>query len=234
MIDQGLLDECREMAFEVAPELQPNPLYIVDGETTFDDLPEARGCLGWAFTMTGIEHIPFRERIDAWKGAGPIIALCEGAIRDAYGDDFDAGLREMTCHEIGHIVPEKPFVEIESLKDIDPEFVRSHQLTKLAVAATKTQYAQMHDHRFIRRVLHIWYRAILFGWSIPIYRLFGGDTETYCQPPHFLVALMPELVAMKSATFAEIEAAKPPLAFSELWEHSHGLHGTVTAKKETP
>ena len=231
MIDQGLLDECREMAFEVAPELQPNPLYIVDGETTFDDLPEARGCLAWAFTMTGIEHIPFRERIDAWKGAGPIIALCEGAIRDAYGDDFDAGLREMTCHEIGHIVPEKPFVEIESLKDIDPEFVRSHQLSKLATAATKPQYAGMHDHRFIRRVLHVWFRAILFGWHVPCYRLFGPDSETYCQPPHYLAALMGELTSMQGMTFGEIEAATPPTGFTELWEHSHKLHGSIVPKE---
>ena len=231
MIDQGLLDECRQLAFAVAGELRPNPLYIVDGETTFDDLPEARGCLGWAFTMTGIEHIPFRERIDAWKGAGPIIALCEGAIRDAYGDDFDAGLRETMCHEIAHIVPEKPFVEIESLKDIDPEFVRSHQLSKLATAATKPQYAGMHDHRFIRRVLHVWFRAILFGWHVPCYRLFGPDSETYCQPPHYLAALMGELTSMQGMTFGEIEAATPPTGFTELWEHSHKLHGSIVPKE---
>ncbi len=231
MIDQGLLDECRQLAFAVAGELKPFPLYVVDAEKTFDDLPESRGCLAWAFTMTGIEHIPFRERINEWTEPGPIIALCEGAIRDEYGDDFDAGLRETMCHETAHVVPASPFVENAALADIPVETVRKHQLGKLATAATKPQYAQMHDHRFIRRVLHCWYRAISAGWSIPIYRLFGGDTETYCQPPHFLACLLPELTAMQSATFAEIEAATPPIAFTTMWEHSHGLHGSIVPRE---
>ena len=122
-------------------------------------------------------------------------------------------------------------MEIEGLDDIPAETVREHQLTKLATAATKPQCAAMHDHQFIRRVLHVWFRAISAGWDVPIYRLFGPDCESFLQPPHYLASLMTELTAMQSATFVAIEAVSPPLAFSRLWEHSHRLHGSIV--KET-
>ena len=118
MIDSGLLSECRELAFVAAPELR-HALYVVDS-AIFDGLPEARsGCLGWAYRQGALVNIPLAERIDEWKGPGPIICLCEDKIRDEYGDDVDSGLRETMTHEIGHVLPVKPYVEISNSRLVE-------------------------------------------------------------------------------------------------------------------
>ena len=234
MIDSGLLAECKTLAFNVAPELTERPLYVCDSDI-FTGLPTSRDCLGWANGMQSATSPLIKNCIQEWSEVGPVIALDGNAIRSEYGDeDFRDGVRATVVHEAAHLLPGSSEIFSDDLESMDPSCLHSWQRSKMHEYRSRpdASHAADHDHRFVRRALHCWYRAVAGGWSVPIYRLFGGDCPIYTQPPHFAVELLREMIEMREATFAEIEAVKPPVGFAELWTQSTLLH--ARPPKESP
>ena len=84
MLDRKLLDDCRRLAFDIAPELKENPLYVSEA-SLFEGLPILQGnCLGWAYRYA-FSDLNYRSRLmetGHWEGPGPVIesALAPGPL----------------------------------------------------------------------------------------------------------------------------------------------------------
>ncbi len=229
MIDADLITECRRLALSTAPELSSRPLYVVDAEV-FDGLTIKRDCLAWA--MQNTLDFELTDRIPGWDQPGPVVALFGGAIFEAYGPEhFRAGTLATMLHETGHLLP----IPSVTWQDRPPEFdtaeIRSLLSRKTAEATAAPEPEDLspdahHGQRFIRTVTHLYARSRLAGYDLPHQDLFGG-TLFLPQLPHFLAALLPEIVSMLDAPFDEILDQAPPAEFSELWTASvdnHNFH----------
>lgn len=228
MIDTALLRDCRELATDVAPELSSHPLYIVDA-SIFSHLPPLHGggCVfGWAIRGNGYCDFNIRAAIgESWQGNGNVIALCGDAIQEAAvnADAFRGCVLNVLLHELAHLLPARyiPLDDCASLFDCDE--IRQYQLAKRAEAEALPELPidskdNPHNSAFVRRCVHLWSRSSLAGWSIPSCNLFGGDLFFTSQTPHYLTALFPELVAMRSANFTTIEDNEPTAEFVEMWQ----------------
>ena len=236
MIETSLLDECRTLAFRIAPELAQSPLYVVDA-SIFNGLPLTNGrcLLGWA--LQGSSHCIYsmREAIgDQWQGNGNVIALCNDAIRkDAINEDaFRERVLNVMLHEIAHLLPSQ-YVPLADRSEIfDCELVRQHQHRLMAEAQALPEPPieskdNCHNSAFVRRCVHLWSRSRLAGWSIPSPNLFGGDLWFLSQPAHYLESLFSELVGMRTANFTTIEDNDPPKEFLHQWQYNLAFHKSL-------
>jgi len=241
MIDSGLLSECRELAFVIAPELKKSPLYVVDG-SIFDGLPTPPGdCLGWAHDGSYVDY-NIRGRLgESWTTPGPIISLNRHAIQGEYGEQFRDGVLAIFLHELGHVLPPSPHIPKDdraALFDCQP--IRQHQYAKAAEAVALPAPPagspdDSHDVRFLRRVCHLYFRAVSCGWTIPMdTNLFGGSCWFCSWPIHYLFKLLPEVIQHRQATFLEIESVPAPAGFIHLWENNLAFYQSFQTPKESP
>jgi hypothetical protein len=207
----SIIAECEQLAHRIAPELAEHPLYTLTApEVPWLKMPE--DCRGFALPHGAIGGI--REVLgERWQGPGPAIVL---AVQER-----PLMLRTM-LHEVAHVLPSREtFISVNS-PPIFMEFQCRVLNDGLAEPAEPPMDApdNWHDWRFIRRALHLFFRASAIGYhDIPIYDLFRGWFMS--QEPHWLCELLPELQAVPpSCRFAEIEQREPPSGFMALWEHS--------------
>ncbi|QDT06896.1 hypothetical protein K227x_53190 [Rubripirellula lacrimiformis] len=231
MIATSLLDDCRRLAFTVAPELEANPLYVVDAET-LAGTPNPADCLGFARRGNWMDYETIDRIGDAWTGPGPLIALDGEVIRESHGENFTAAVTGTMVHELAHILPAIEARELSHRQPgdkMDCDAVRQNQAVSLSrsiakPAAEPGSCIDPHNDQFIRRTCHVYSRAVAHGWDVSIDGLFGGSLWFACQPAHWITSLLPELHSMRTASFAEIETATPPEAFTKLWQSSLDLY----------
>jgi hypothetical protein len=222
MIDDALLSHCRNIVHTIAPELRN--VQIVSN-SVFDELTMRRDCQGYAIEA---EHVTFdlSERIPDYTPGAPIIVLCPSTIREGSGDDaFRDSVLGVLLHECAHMLP-RPVaanrITSPDLQFLDCAAVRARLDEKRSEAIAIPELGPdaddaVHGWRFLRRCCHLWARARQAGWDVPSTGMLG-DAYWYCsQEAHWITALFPELVSLRSATFAEIESTETPPEFMRMW-----------------
>ena len=239
MIDTALIADCKQFAEDIAPkEFTLRPLYVVDSHrfgTRF--LPS--DCLGTAIPAAAVLS-DFRQRLGSeWCGHGHLIVLFGDTIEAAYRPEyFRAGLLQTFVHELAHIahLPVGQRVADPSPITVDAD-TRRVERAYLARCIETTEPAQTsddcpHGWRFLRRVCHLWYRAVIAGWSIEPHGVLGSAFGFGPQLPHWVCALIPELTAMTQAKFAAIEASEPPPGFMSMWGRYLTFHESSKTRIE--
>jgi hypothetical protein len=93
-----------------------------------------------------------------------------------------------------------------------------------------TEPTFLHGSEFIRRAIHVLYRATMAGYDVAPDRLFGPDAW-YSSAEGYLFALLPECVSMAGATFEEIESTPAPPQFVRLWSADVEFYKNHWSKK---
>lgn len=210
----------RELAAAICPEVS---LYLFTAREL-----EANGFArfgAWAW------ECPFNWRVLAllraagrWRGVRPIVVFDEELI-DRHAHQHGWSPEKLTTtvfvHELGHCLP------FESLPDPVAQDIEPDQTTLDRSAARYRRFVDApprpepwagHGHEFIRRALHLWWRADQAGCKIPLSILGCGRAYGLSHAREYLRALGNEPARMHDATFAEIEATPPPAEFVELFE----------------
>lgn len=224
MIVAELLSDCRRLSLDVAPELRDRPLYVVDS-ATFDGLAinEGDDHLGHASRVPTGAMI---ERLgDQWQGPGPVVALAVDSIREAFQPEFFRQcLFAIVIHETAHLVPiaDRDVADRAMVLLVDCEAARvywelaAQEYNRKASAMIGVAIDPEHDHRFIRRCCHLFYRASLLDWDVEPGPLLGPACPGG-QLAHWISDLLPELHRHRHSPFCEIEAIEPPPAFRRSW-----------------
>ena len=209
MIDSDALSAMRKLVLGIAPELRQSPLYIV---TPPPDYP----------VMTGIRafHTPYDFAIRAdlvsrneWRGKGNIICIC--------ADDIDTeDMLGVILHETAHALP-----FCEPAVDFEPTPAEAARQSELITAwVTTPDTAELrepwvrHELPFIRRCLHLAYRASRLGVVIPWPAIqFAGWHYGLSGAWRYSRLLGDEPARLSGCSFAEIEQTEAPPAFCELF-----------------
>ncbi|MCE9556750.1 MAG: hypothetical protein K8T91_25655 [Planctomycetes bacterium] len=217
-------EAARLRLLDLAPELRQAPLYLI---TAPPDYP--RGCYG-AFHMRRPDAA-IREALilsGQWEGPGNIIVLG----RDFQGEE----LTGILAHEGAHCLPFCPF----DFDDRAPTKAEAEREAE-AVAAWASSppvsgppWEHSHGLQFVRRVLHLHYRAERSGVSVPLPTL-------HCAGPHYGLsglwkykrALGNEPERFMGATFGEIEATAVPSDFQLLFDSDLAAWNKTEAKRQT-
>lgn len=211
-VSDDLLAEMRDLVWYVSPELKAQPLYLC-WRSDIPDLP-LTCCLGQAFAGPVMDMNIADALGDQYTKPGPVIMLDRAAIDAAANPGaFVQCLRSVTLHETGHVLPSQPVVEPP---EFPPDFpkVRDVQLKLMTDVQSAPQPAagaknDVHDWRFIRRAIHLWCRAAEGGFGAPLMQLLGYG---HYHEQVYLEILLPEIHAMRFASFDEIEKTPPPPA----------------------
>ncbi len=230
-ITREQLDRCHKLALDVAPELSERPLYVVDA-AELGGLPRL-DCFGWAIPR-GIDY-NVRAALGArWTEPGPVIVLDGDAIADrALPGAFDRCLCNVLLHEVAHIVPPSP-----TCVEVDPtpmllEYQRATLESELTAPPVPPGSAgDPHDLRFLRRCLHLWVRAALAGVDVPLHRLANAHAMQTSEV-HYLPLILREAIAMRDATFFEIESAPAPPLLVAQWDADVQVYHEVFSKSRT-
>jgi hypothetical protein len=214
MIDPLLITQARELCFEVAPELVATrtPVYVLAHP---ENLPSPAGAR--AYCPTGGTLIGLRDVLVArgeWQGPGISIVFIDP------GDSTEEAMG-MTLHELAHDLPHV------RRRDCEPSPGQRERQTAMLVAwATDNQHQsgplpwQDHDSAWIRRVLHLHYRALWAGRPIPLALLWAAGARYGLSPIwKYLEAIGAELFTMRNWTFREIDNSPLPVEFNRLWQH---------------
>jgi len=231
MIDRDSLSAMRTLALGIAPELRESPLYIVAPPA---DYP----------VMTGIRAFHCRSdfaiRADLisrgeWFGNGNIICIC--------ADDMDTeDLTGIVLHEIAHALPFcEPAVELEPTP---AEATRQNEvITAWATVPDAREIREpwlRHELPFIRRCLHLRYRASRLGVVVPFPAIQVAGWH-YCLSGawRYSQLLGDEPIRLAGCSFAEIEQTEAPAAFNEqfnfdvkVWHRSDAYNSTLPQSKK--
>lgn len=213
MIDAALLDELHDLLLACAPELRKSPLYVLAPPPSY---PNATGVE--AYTFRSIDYAIRRSLMERakWTGPGNTIVVSRG-------DTDRETLFGLLLHEGAHCLPWSA-----PLADCDPtEQQIVHQADLVSrwanepndLSSTAPPWFPDHDWKFVRRVLHLVFRAEQIGFTIPLPALHcGGEQYGVSGLWKFKKALGDEPARMLAWNFTAIEEAKPPQEMIELWE----------------
>lgn len=222
MEDRKLLDECREMLLDIAPELRERPLYLKPA-AFFDSLPMNTDCYGWANSRSSTDYTMRDLFGEEWQGPGAIIALDLPMIRDHQGhmgDEFVTQyIRSVAIHEAAHVVP--PPIAMRDSPDtpgLRAAQMRMHEIRRDAPDVEPGERFDAHDWRFTRRACHLYYRAVLKGYDCTSWHLVGGE-EWRTTLMYYVFSLLGEVGRLQDADFRTIEDEnEPPQAFLDIWQ----------------
>jgi len=202
------LTTAHNLALQIAPELADWPLYLVPTEPAW--LPH--DCLGAHLSWIDPLWMTRLQERGQWRGNGRLIALAAEALELP---------RQYLCgvvtHELAHALP-----AIEPSRLFAPT-AENLALCQQWAAETAAQTvddcpggsADMHGAGFVRRLIHLRYRALQAGITIPwdAFNVRHG-------PGH--VSIMARLLGDEPARlarllFSDIETTPPPPGFPALW-----------------
>ncbi len=198
------LGKLHEIALQLAPELASAGLRLFRHE---DDWPIRKGVS--AYCVIG-RHIAIRNTLrlrGEWLGHwGAFIVFVD---RPTLG---------LLLHEMGHRLPAEPLIP----DNIEPmaEHVAAEvaYLTREPEQNTSRKPWEGHDAAWIRRTLHLHWRAWQLGYEVGLPEMqVAGPIYGLSQPWQYMHALDDEYERMAGATFSEIEAEPMPTEFIELW-----------------
>lgn len=205
--------EMHTMASVIVVELPQ--LYIIRHQ---DDLPLHDSTR--AYALNSRQSVILRERMTArgiWNGCRPSIVF--GGIDNFSSDE----LRGIFIHELAHLTPVLPDVFPFEPSAAVEQFSREMftECERDTVPRTQEPWLQGGNHGadFVRRALHLHFRAINAGWAMS-YRVLNiaGARYGLSDAWRYSVALADEPHRMRGASFDEIESTPPPAAFSQVFE----------------
>jgi len=218
------IDSARRLLLKLAPELGQAPLYVT---TAPADYP--RGCYG-AFHMRRPDAAIRKQIVESgqWEGVGNIIVLAQ----DFQGEEL-AGI---LCHECAHATPYCPF----DFEDYEPtEAEAKHEAEVVAAWAMSPPtsgppWGYSHGLQFVRRCLHLHYRAECSGVSLPLPTLHcAGSNYGLSLLSKYKRALGDEPKRFMGARFGEIEVTAMPSDFQSLFDSDAAAWHKHEAKRKT-
>ncbi len=221
LLTPAIIADCRKLAFTIAPDLRERPLYI---------LPHCGCCPVGGCTVA---FTPGHERLDVctrdrliaaneWEGPGTTIVFVEDALAEY--KPIRTAVLTVLLHELAHNLP---LVDSEALPadEAPTEFERIEYAAAIADWSQKPIFTKGkpgwwpdHDDKFIRRALHLHYRAKVAGEDLPLCDLLcAGWGHSLSNAAQYRDTMIGELEVMKNASFAEIEKLPLPFLFDELF-----------------
>jgi hypothetical protein len=149
-----------------------------------------------------------------WKGRGAMIVICQPEHEH---------LKGILLHELGHVLPVgSPREDSEpSADEIAMELSMVQKwadLPEVERANDHRPWWPHHDDAFIRRVLHLHYRAERLGHDAPGRTLcIAGEYYGLSPPACYHRALGDEPARLSALSFREIEEIEQPKEFSQLF-----------------
>ncbi len=213
----NIIDECRQLAHAIAPELCDAPLYLLMGEA---DRMHLSDCHAYATPVGGRVNIALRDRLltaDEWLGPGRAVVFYEADIL-ADCNDFRRAMLELTIHEIAHAVVQSIPTDVAEPSFIARQFDELRHNRDAREVSREPTIEGDHGGPFVRRCVHLWQRAIWQGFHAPIWQICAGFRYGMSHACDYVEALADEPLRMRRASFAEIEATTAPPAFNELWQ----------------
>ncbi len=215
-IPQDLLDECETLALQLAPELGASPLYFVNVPLGH---PRQETCA--AFTSRGAINFSIRHELIAagrYRGPGPMIAFCDNTM-------WRTATLAVALHEVSHNLPyqqpQADFEPSEALRNLQRICIEN-QIADDSKRLIRPWNGD-HDLGFIRRCLHLHWRAWQIGYEIGAGDMYFAGNY-YGLSPHwmYLHAIGIEPQRMANESFEAIEAEPYPTEFIELWRNDVG------------
>lgn len=209
MSDPALLSEFRTMALHIAPELQAGGLYVIDQPATW---AAPINCNAYCFALVPDFVRNFLMAQGNWQGFAPGIVFVEPP-----SDDDES--RGTFLHELAHGVPVLPAPRPDYKASVLTLAFENQVFATFAKGEPPAERWAHHDHRFIRRALHLHARAVDAGWAVRFSSLgAGGIKYALGSILEYREALGDEPWRLRSADFDTIEATPSPAAFAALWE----------------
>jgi hypothetical protein len=202
------ITSARELCERLAPELAGN-LNVVQCPAELPS-PEFVGAYCLTSPCEKLESI--LARTGELRGRGPSILFC-----DEYHPVKSLGI---LWHELGHPLPYKSSDYTDSAPHkFDESQIAAFTANPSGEVADYPWWFPSHDGKWIRRVLHLWWRAALAGYFTPLESLHAaGSDYQLSRIDAYWEALGAEPVKMQHNTFAEIESEPYPAAFKEIWK----------------
>lgn len=221
MIDQSQIDECHALVAAVAPELLADPIYVYGLPAGILDRGHAR-----AFASCTIPNFLMRKNLEdtgQWRGAGHHFV---------FNRPMRSGeLLAVMGHEITHELPRRPPVDCELDAEDCAEVLAAIATAFSSVPNDKPRWRPAHGAGFVRRCIHVAYRAAEAGMPISMDAMtFAGPTYELRHHTAYVLALGDEPRRMTGKSFAEIAATPPPSKFRRLfiedaaeWYRTHAI-----------
>jgi hypothetical protein len=215
------MTDFHSLAIQLAPELATADLRIIDHHP---DWPFTKGSI--AYSIAG-RHLGIKtelQRRGEWsKQWGTFIVAVEPLTIGTL------------IHELGHCVPaRKPLVDDDSEPTEEERGYQAGQLLAWVHGHSNAPPWQGHELPWIRRVLHLRYRASLMGIDVPLADvLVAGDRYGLTHASDYLYALASEPQRFTRKSFGEIDREPMPKPFVKLFandaaryyfDHYHDLY----------
>lgn len=211
------LESLRRLAHVVATELDQADLRVLRHRDGWPEITDAT-----AYCVQG-HHLAIRDHlrsVGTWRGVWPACVV--------FIDEPTVGI---LLHEIAHLLPAvaaKP----DTLGEATPKLAALQAATVAAINSVGRVPWHGHGPDFIRRFLHLMYRARLAGAQVLLDDLhIGGWFYDLSPARSYRDALGDEPERLRGLSFAEIEAEPPPPEFLRLVEFDEAFHERVTRKK---
>ncbi|MDX1945245.1 MAG: hypothetical protein SFU86_07550 [Pirellulaceae bacterium] len=217
MIDPALRSEALALAEAIAPEVFDSALYLLDrAELT---RPWPNDCLAYC-GPTDKFSCDYLAAKNKWHGHGVLIAVDFTRFAEDHPENRRWAFLNLFLHELAHGVPAPPPRAETDDAEIAALLTRleSERYERAAAQAEKTMNETDSDHgfRFLRTVIHLWYRALTSGFFGHLDAIMG-PMYGIASMARYVEALGDEPRRMFAETFGHIQATKPPAAFSALW-----------------
>ena len=203
-LTQTLLDELRDLALAIAPELPR--LYVLKQQP---DWPRPDATIAYV-VRGGCDVIEsYLMATGRWQGHAPIIVFVETNLSRGQ-------LLAVLFHELAHGLP----YHAETYTTPNQTVAEFQEWCQSPPPRRDLQpgwsYGD-HGREFTRLALHLWWRAAIHGEIAEFEPLCAG--MVYDLSPCFMYwkALGNEPIRMKDLTFAEIVSSKPPQLFNDFW-----------------
>jgi hypothetical protein len=209
---QAEIDAAAEVLFQLAPELRDR-IYVVAEPVGMPD----NGSDGYASSLAVHPAIKAQlEHQGRWEGQRPRIVICQEF--DGAPDDNSLYSRQrlllgLMLHEASHILPLDPIAEIAYTPEVVAQLEREHIAWSRHTGseAGLPGWFGDHDAPFIRRCVHLWYRAIRAGHYLDPRTISFVRWDWAMGPTwSYIHALDVEPEKMLGATFTEICALPIP------------------------
>jgi hypothetical protein len=206
------MTDLHALALQLAPELVAADLRIIEHQPHWP-----KPAVAVAYAIYG-KHLPIRQYLASrgeWSGRwGSFIVSCEPLTIATL------------LHELAHVLPAREPL-IDDGDEPTPEQVgfQSGQLKAWSVGYSDAPPWRGHDLKFIRRAIHLHYRASQCGVNVSLNDFpVAGPCYGLSMPEEYRVELATEPQRMTKKSFAEIDAEPMPPRFAKLFANDAGRY----------